>query len=210
MRVYHRLRARPALSTGLVVLVVAFAALATILPPRVAALLAWNAGVVAYLARLGSAMFRATPESIRRRAALLDEGQWGIFSLVVGAAVASLVAILLDLAASRGTVDLALHAVLAAATILLSWTFVHTVFGQHYAHLWFLAKDGGLLFPGTAVPGYIDFLYFSFVIGMTFQVSDVQVTTPLMRRLVLVHGIVAFLFNTIILALSVNLAAGLA
>jgi uncharacterized membrane protein len=107
--------------------------------------------------------------------------------------------------------DVALS-LLAGATILLSWLLAHTVFALHYAHAYFndvaANRPRGLDFPGEHDdPDYWDFLYFSFVVGMTAQVSDVQVLTRSWRRLVLAHGILAFLFNTIVLALSINLFA---
>jgi uncharacterized membrane protein len=209
MRVIHRLRVRPSLLTAIGVVAVTGAALSPMLPAMTTALVAWDLGVVAYVARLSWTMFRTDPEAMRRRAALLDEGKWAILALTVGAAIACLAAILLDLASSKGAPGFAGRAVLAAVTVLLSWTFVHAVFAQHYAHLWYGAR-GGLEFPGTPDPDAADFVYFSFVVGMTFQVSDVQVTSKTMRRLVVAHGLVSFLFNTVILALSVNLAAGLA
>jgi uncharacterized membrane protein len=153
-------------------------------------------------------MAGADPAAIRRRAASLDQGRWGIFAVTIGAAFASLIAILADLAAAHGAPGAALRAGVAVATILLSWVFVHTVFAQHYAHLWF-ANGGGLDFPGERKPGYVDFLYFSFVIGMTFQVSDVATRSREMRGLALAHGLVSFIFNTVILALTINLAAAL-
>ena len=99
-------------------------------------------------------------------------------------------------------------------TILLSWVFAHTAFAVHYAHDYYADRSAqvspGLLFPGDAGdPDYWDFLYFSFVVGMTCQVSDVQVATQPWRRLVLAHGVIAFVFNTVVLALSINLLAGL-
>jgi uncharacterized membrane protein len=102
--------------------------------------------------------------------------------------------------------------VLAGITILLSWLLAHTVFALHYAHEYFrdLAENRppGLNFPSEHDdPDYWDFLYFSFVVGMTAQVSDVQVLTQPWRRLVLAHGILSFLFNTVVLALSINLFA---
>jgi uncharacterized membrane protein len=208
MRIYHRLRVRPSLLTGLTVAAVTLAVLLPFLGAR-AALIAWDLGAASYVARLSRTLLASTPEKLRQRALVLDEGAWTIFALNVGATVACLAAILANLAASKGDPDQGARAALAAATILVSWTFVHTVFAQHYAHLWFI-RNRGLDFPQTEHPNFWDFLYFSFVIGMTFQVSDVQVTTQEMRRLVLVHGIVSFLFNTVILALSVNLAAALA
>jgi uncharacterized membrane protein len=103
---------------------------------------------------------------------------------------------------------------LGGATIVLSWLFAHTAFAVHYAHEYFADRgprhEPGLIFPGRAkAPDYWDFLYFSFVVGMTCQVSDVQVATQSWRRLVLAHGVVSFLFNTVVLALSINLVAGL-
>ena len=98
---------------------------------------------------------------------------------------------------------------LAAATIMLSWTFIHTIFALHYAHEFYDADiNGGLAFPGGAAePDYWDFVYFSFVIGMTSQVSDVGVTNQQLRRLVAAHGVVSFVFNATLLALTVNIAA---
>jgi uncharacterized membrane protein len=100
--------------------------------------------------------------------------------------------------------------------VVASWTVTHTVFALHYAHHYYGdgpapgADDdrGGLAFPGEEPPDYWDFLYFSFVVGMTCQVSDVQVTSRAMRRMTLMHGVLSFFFNTVILALSVNLLAG--
>ena len=104
-------------------------------------------------------------------------------------------------------------ALLAGLTVVLSWLLAHTIFALHYAHGYFndLAEDRapGLAFPAEHDdPDYWDFLYFSFVVGMTAQVSDVQVLTQVWRRLVLAHGLLSFLFNTVVLALSINLLAG--
>ena len=103
--------------------------------------------------------------------------------------------------------------VLAAASLLLSWLFMNTMFALHYAHAFYgdnqsRRRRGGLEFPGEKDPDYWDFAYFAIVVGMTFQVSDVQVTDRRMRRMVLVHGMVAFFFNVVIIALSVNVVAG--
>lgn len=98
------------------------------------------------------------------------------------------------------------------ATIVLSWTFIHLVFAFHYAHEYYGSDDKQtpcLVFPGAEKPRYWDFIYFSFVIGMTAQVSDVTTATTEARTLVLTHSIVSFFFNTAILALGVNLAASL-
>jgi uncharacterized membrane protein len=142
---------------------------------------------------------------IRRRAALQDEGRFVILMLVAGAALASLGAIVWQLGAGR----MPSHLALATATILLSWMFVHVIFALHYAHEFYAAggHGAGLTFPGGEEPDYWDFLYFSLVIGMTSQVSDVAVTGRTIRRTVAAHGVVSFLFNAALIALTVNIAA---
>jgi uncharacterized membrane protein len=144
-----------------------------------------------------------------------DATRWVFLGLMAGAAWFSMFALLGLLHEARGasghvSVELTL---LAGATILLSWLFAHTAFAVHYAHGFYAdlaaSRPPGLLFPGDhSEPDYWDFLYFSFVVGMTCQVSDVQVATRFWRRLVLAHGIVSFLFNTVVLALCINLLAG--
>jgi uncharacterized membrane protein len=102
------------------------------------------------------------------------------------------------------------HLALAVVTITLSWAFIHTIFALHYAHEFYIEnryEDGGLAFPGKEQPDYGDFLYFSLVIGMTSQVSDVAVTAKAIRRTVAAHGVVSFFFNAALLALTVNIAA---
>ena len=98
--------------------------------------------------------------------------------------------------------------------MVMSWLTAHVVFAIRYAHEWYDCDDEprlrqGLEFPGDTQPDYMDFLYFSLVLGMTFQVSDVQITSRRLRRLALLHGLVSFLYNTVIVALTVNIAAGL-
>lgn len=109
-----------------------------------------------------------------------------------------------------------LHVTLSGLTIVGSWLLVHTIFASHYARLYYQegktlaeCKDDGLDFPGDTEPDYWDFLYFSFVIGMTSQVSDVAVRSRTLRRLSLLHGILSFFFNTSLLAMTINLVAGL-
>ena len=163
-------------------------------------------------------MLRATPETMRLNAKRQDEGRLVILSLVTTAACASIFAIgfmLKDAKNASGSI-VVLHIVLAAVTILGSWLLVHTIFALHYAHGYY--EDGdksleeckaeGLDFPGDIEPDYWDFLYFSFVIGMTSQVSDVQIESRSMRRLGLIHGVLSFFFNTAIVAMSINLIAG--
>jgi uncharacterized membrane protein len=170
-------------------------------------LVGWDIYVGLYLALVAHLMAGADIERMRARAAVEDEGQFAILVLTVVAALASLGAIFAEL--GIGTGRRPAHVVLAALTILLSWAFIHTIFALHYAHE-FYDEDigGGLAFPGGETePDYWDFVYFSFVIGMTSQVSDVGVTHKEIRRTVAAHGVVSFVFNAALLALTVNIAA---
>jgi len=175
----------------------------------------WDVGIAVYLALTYAMMWRTDIESIRRRAAEQDEGAYFILLLSIVATFASLIAVLFALGGSKqAPTGVAVFDVsLAVATILLSWTFVHTIFSFHYAHEYYGerrdGKIGGLKFPGDTEPDYRDFLYFSLVIGMTSQVSDVAVTSKVIRRLVNFHGVLSFFFNLVILALTVNMVANL-
>jgi len=194
---------------------------ALVLPSSVAAhgvtraLVAWNAGTVLYVLLAGIMMARSTQAAIHRRAALQDDGQLVILGLVVLAAVASLAAIAFELAVVRDAHGLlkTLHVLLAGVTVLSSWAFIQTMFCLHYAHDFYAAtargRPGGLLFPGTEHPGYGDFFYFSVVIGTSGQTADVSFSSPELRRVGTVHCILAYLYNTMVLALLINIAAGL-
>ena len=168
-------------------------------------LIAWDVGIALYLGLVYELMARADVARIRQRAAVEDEGRIGILVLTVAAALASLGAIVVEL--GRTTIPAA--SILATLTILLSWAMTHTIFALHYAHEYYSengGKGGGLQFPGDQEPDYWDFIYFSFVIGMTSQVSDVAVASRTIRRTVTAHGIVAFVFNAALVALTVNIA----
>jgi uncharacterized membrane protein len=175
-------------------------------------LTSWDIGLAIYLTLTLSMMWRADVAQIRKRASAEDEGAFAILLLSIAATFTSLVAIVLALQGSKqgGT---AAAVVLAVATILLSWTFVHTIFSFHYAHEYYGerrdGKLGGLVFPGSAEPDYRDFLYFSLVIGMTSQVSDVPITSKVIRRMAAAHGVLSFFFNLVVLALTVNMVANL-
>jgi uncharacterized membrane protein len=179
---------------------------------------AWDGFALATLVMVWSMMAVQDPYHVRRLARLQDAGRTFIFVVVISAAVASLAAAGLLLGSTR-TVSVGLlagHVVLVGATVALSWILVHTLFALRYAHAYYrgaaeLARDkvaGGLEFPGEKNPDYLDFAYFSFVIGMTCQVSDVQISDRSIRRLALIHGLIAFAFNTAILAIVVNIVAG--
>jgi uncharacterized membrane protein len=179
----------------------------------------WDAGMICFLSLTWAVMFRSTPAMMSHKAKLQDEGRLVILSLITATACASLLAIgfIIHQTKNVSTGILILHLSLSVATIVGSWLLVHTIFAVHYAHGYYQDdlstsmedEAKGLEFPGTTEPDYWDFLYFSFVIGMTSQVSDVQVTSGYMRRLALLHGILSFFFNTTILAMSINIIAGL-
>ncbi len=174
-------------------------------------LVGWDIGVTLYIAMCLWIFVTCDTDRIRRQSVLQDEGRYVIPLLTVSAAIASVAAIFIELrtAAGSATRDPLLLS-LGIVTILLSWTFIHTIFTLHYAHEYYAPHRGtthGLKFPGGGKPGYWDFAYFSFVIGMTAQVSDVMVTSTAMRRIVAAHGLVAFIFNVALLALTVNIAS---
>jgi uncharacterized membrane protein len=174
---------------------------------------AWDVMTALYVSFTLTMMVQSTVETCHDRAALYDEGDWIILVLVVASASASFVAIFAELASLTGKREpLALGLVITAVTVALSWTFTHVVFTLHYANVYYRPDDdgpGGLHFPGNRAPDYRDFLYYSFVIGCACQTGDVETISPAMRRLTLVHGIVAFAFNTAILALTINVGASL-
>ncbi len=180
------------------------------LPTRI--LIAWDASVLLYLGFAFSTFANFDVKEVRLRAAQEDEGAVLLLFGTMGAAVASLGAILALLGSAKGRSDgHSIYPVFAVGTIMLSWAFIHTVFALHYAHEFYGTghdrKLGGLRFPAEAQPDYWDFVYFSFVVGMTFQVSDVQVTGRRFRHLVVLHGIISFVFSVAILALAVNIGS---
>jgi uncharacterized membrane protein len=181
-------------------------------------LAAFDLAVVVFLGVVWIMMARATTADMRRRSQIEDETRYVVLALSAAAAVAILLAIASELHDIRNQppADTGLRVTLAAVTILLAWFFMNTVFALHYAHFFYGdseasagAETRGLAFPGRPEPDYWDFLYFSFVIGMTFQVSDVQIEHHHLRRIALVHGVLAFLFNVVVLALTINIIAGL-
>lgn len=167
---------------------------------------------------LSADMFtRERDSTMAQDAARQQEGEWTIFWITVAAVVASFAAVLGEFSQIKSGPPGSelLHIALVTATLLLSWLVTHTFFALRYAHEYYQASsdgtdiDRGLEFPGEKAPDYWDFFYFSVVVGMTFQVSDVQITSRKLRRLAAAHGLLSFLFNTVIVALSVNLGAGL-
>lgn len=178
--------------------------------------IAWDLGCIVFLVLCAVLFTRERNSSMAQDADAQQEGEWSIFFLVVGATIASFAAILGEFTASKGASpdkrDLLIGIV--ALTLFASWLVTHTLFALRYAHEYYSADaagkpDGGLDFPSDTVPDYWDFFYFALVLGMTFQVSDVQISSRKLRRLATLHGLLGFLYNTVILALSVNIGAGL-
>ena len=199
--------ARPRTFISIAVGIVAFFFLRDSLRLVTRLLISWDIFVALYLVLVYTLVFRSGLAHIRRNAVLQDDGRFLILLVVALGAFASIAAIIFELDAThRSTPELAL----ATVTIALSWAAVHTVFALHYAHEFYRGKPGGLQFPSGDQhedADYWDFVYFSFVIGMTAQVSDVGITDKTIRRTATVHGIISFVFNTALVALMVNIAA---
>jgi uncharacterized membrane protein len=174
-------------------------------------LVGWDTCVALYLVMALRMMATDDVHDIRRRARIQDEGQFVILGLTAAAALASLAAIISFLSMGAGGERDQVHLLIGILTILLSWAFTHIMFALHYAHEYYDedgGHGGGLEFPGGLKdPDYWDFIYFSFVIGMTNQVSDVQITCRPIRHTVSAHGIISFIFNVALLALTINIAA---
>lgn len=176
-------------------------------------IVAWDVATLLYVGFTLLMMVNATVEICQHRAALYDEGDWVILVLVVASATASFVAIFAELGKlTSPNGSPAFGIALTGVTVALSWTFTHIVFTLHYANLYYKPDEdgpGGLSFPGHRPPDYRDFLYYAFVIGCACQTGDVATVSHAMRRLTLLHGIVAFAFNTAILALMINVGSSL-
>ena len=208
---------RPRLTLSLGVALAAFPLLTIFWPGHVTArlLLAYNLGAVLYLILAGHMFFTAQIHHMRRRALLQDDGRVAVLLGVVIASGISLIAIAAQLSAAKdltGFVKYA-HIGLAAFTVLTSWSFTQTMFALHYAHAYYGGSSsdtpGGLEFPGTTEPDYLDFLYVACVIGTSGQTADVSFATASMRRLGLIHCVLSFFYNATLIALTINIAAGL-
>lgn len=214
---------RPRLLFGLALGLLTYAILryAVGFDARLGFISAFDLGASATLIALYVAFRHSTVDAMRQNAVGQDVGAYLVLALAFVAATAGLVVIASEMPLVKQAADLEkyLRAVLVVFTIVLSWAFIQTIFAFHYAHDFYLDRDSTgskrvagherLHFPGGALPTYGDFLYFSFTIGMTFQTSDVQIADPAIRRVVMAHGIVAFFFTTGIVALAINLVAGL-
>lgn len=178
-------------------------------------LIAWNSGVLCLLLLAWSVIITAHPRQIKKRAQTQDTNRLFIAVLFVSAACASLLAVafLLEISKTLPPKEVGLHIALSGVSMVFSWLVVHTVFTLRYAHYYYRPERntpsethvGGLNFPGEEQPDYLDFAYFAFVLGMTFQVSDIAITSRLIRRVALLHALLSFWFYTFIVALSINI-----
>jgi len=209
------LRRRVRLIAGLAAMAVAFAAIPGEMRTPTRALIAWNVGAWLFLGLIAVMAARGSSESVRANAAEEDENQWALLAIAIVVATAALAAIVFELGPVKDMSGLRKgeHIALVAATILSAWTFTHVMFALHYAGEYYApGEDGvraGLRFPEEDSPGWGEFFYQAFVIGCACATADVNATSRSMRRACLAHGVVAFFFNTIILALTINIGAGL-
>jgi uncharacterized membrane protein len=210
----NNFKAQPRLFTSIVIGVLLWFALPHDWRQGTRLLVSWDCSTALYLILATVMMSHSEIERIRYRADLQDEGQFVILGLTTITALVSLAGIMAQLSAAKtqnGSGQWR-HIALAGLTVLLSWTFTHTMFTIHYAHEYYgCTQDeptGGLEFPGNDEPDYWDFVYYSFVIGTACATADVNLTSKVMRRITTVHCMIAFFFNTTILALTVNIGAG--
>ncbi|MBV8472654.1 MAG: DUF1345 domain-containing protein [Hyphomicrobiales bacterium] len=213
--ILYAARRRVRLITATVVLAVVFFALPSDLRQATRALIAWNAGAGCFLVLIAAMCSRTRGGGARSYAALEDENQGALLVFAVLAAGAAMAAIVWELGPVKDLTGAlkAEHIGLAAATLVTAWAFIHTMFALHYAGEYYAPGPNGvragLRFPEEDEPDWGEFLYQAFVIGCACATADVNATSRAMRRVCVVHGVVAFFFNTIILALTINIGAGL-
>jgi len=214
-RLLRIITGRPRLFAGFGIAILAYFALIPLHPQATRIVMAWDIGTAAFLASSAELFFRSDHTNISADAARQEEGEWSIFALTLLGAVMSFAAIFLFSDAADRKKHQEFYLIFVIATLALSWLMVNVSFAYRYAHEYYSKANGqevierGLDFPSEKNPDYLDFVYFAFVLGMTFQVSDTDITSKKFRRLATLHGLIGFLFNTTILALSVNIAATL-
>jgi uncharacterized membrane protein len=205
---------RPHLVSGAVVGILAWAALALVPEFRwsTRSILAWDAGVLTFVVGMMIHMADKDPDAMRAASARQDEGQGLILTLVLVASIASLASVAAELGLAKNAQGLEKSArvALAAVTVAGSWFMVQLIFALHYAREYYsMGRPGGLAFPGKEDPDYWDFIHFAVVIGAAAQTADIAFTSKPLRRIGTLHSLIAFVFNTVVLALSINLLASL-
>jgi len=214
-RLLRIIRARPHLFAGVGVGVVAFFLLTPVPRGAIRAVLSFDIGSAVFLGLTAVSFFSSQDRDISADAKRQQEGEWSVFALTLVGAVMSFISIFLFSGSSSAhKTERGLYLAFVVTTLVLSWLTTHVSFAYRYAHEYYTKNDkgdpdGGIEFPKDEKPDYLDFIYFSFVLGMTFQVSDCNITAKKLRRLATLQGLIGFLFNTVILALSVNIAASL-
>lgn len=181
-------------------------------------ILLWDVFAFCYITLCWIVVFKKVSfEQMRQKATLQDGSRLFVYLIIILSSLASMLTVLLLITSSNiMNTSQDIYVPVAIAGMLFSWIIVHTTFGFHYAHMYYNNDETdpkkhaeGLDFPNEKRPDYLDFAYFSFVVGMTFQVSDVQITSRMIRRSALVHGLISFVLNTFVVALTINLIAGL-
>ena len=216
----HRIQAHGRLLIGLSVAIIIFF-LSQRTPRPVQFILVWSSFSFTVLLMLWAIILTTTAAEVKVIAVKQDSSRTIISVFVLFASVVSLFAVvfLMRTLPNPKQAGYPYHVGFAITSVILSWVMIHTIFAIRYAHLYYtLLYDermsqkehkGGLIFPSDDAPDYFDFAYFSFVIGMTWQVSDVQISSRRIRRMVLFHALLSFLYNTVILALTINIISGL-
>ena len=195
--------------------VVAYLIAAPRLPGPVPALVGWDAGSVALLGLSWSVLGPANAHATRERAGNDDPGRTLVYVIALLTSAVSLLAATTVVRDAHSLPPAMAHAVggLCLGTVALAWTMPHTPSAFRYARLYYRQDSegvGGIELPGKEPPSYFDFAYFAFTIGMCFQVSDVCVTSRQIRRAVLLHAVISFAYNSVILAFVLNLVFGMA
>ena len=217
LRVIQTLKSRPRLITSILLAIFIYYFMPFDWAQHISTrfIISWNIGACFYLALSAQMMMQATPEHMQKRAIEQNVGRWLVLFLVIVAALVCISSTVNSLSIAK---DLHGHLKwehigLAGITVFTSWTFTQVMFAQHYAHEYYFAvahaKNPGISFPGTSEPDYFDFVYFSSVIGTSSQTSDVSFTNSTLRRIGLAHGMLAFFFNTVLIAVTINIGSGL-
>ncbi len=219
-KIFFRLDAHYRLIIAIITAIVAFFLIQGRFSTPVTILIIWIVFAVTVVIMDWISILTSHPREVRKIASLQDSSRTFIFLFVICAAIMSLGAILFLLQSTKGHhgEGVAFPVILSLTSVLVSWWLVHTIFTLRYAHLYYSTDKetgktkpfSGLQFPGDEDdPDYLDFVYFSFVIGMTFQVSDIEISSRAIRRMALLHALISFAFNTAIVALSINIISGL-
>jgi len=218
-RIFYKIDAHYRLMLAIAVSVIVFFCFNHSLSPPALAQVVWIGCALTVIILNWIIILTSHPREVRKIAKLQDSSRTLLFIFIITASLVSLVAIIFLLKASKGLSEELrnAHILLAIASVFVSWWLVHTIFSLRYAHMFYdtdtddggKKPGGGLIIPDADEPDFLDFVYFGFVVGMTFQVSDVEISDRKIRRLCLLHGLISFAFNTAIVALSINVISGM-